>query len=76
MLNGDIVKRLETEEHSSSNGSVEEMPRRRKTRKPTKKKIYNPWTRTWYSIRQRSTVKGKRGTIKGKLKRPKKKRGS
>ena len=33
-----------------------------------KKRIYNPTTKTHYSIRQRSTKKGKAGTIKGKWK--------
>ena len=30
MLNCDTARRLETEEHSSSNGSVEEMPKKKK----------------------------------------------
>ena len=33
-----------------------------------KKRIYNPVTGTYYEIRQRSTVRGEKGTIKGKWK--------
>jgi len=42
--------------------------------KKSRKRIYNPWTKTFYSIRQRSSVRGKKGTIKGKWKPPKKKK--
>lgn len=45
----------------------EKMPKKRK------KRIYNPKTKTYYAIRQRSSKKGKKGTIKGKWK-PSKKR--
>lgn len=44
--------------------------------KTKRKRIYNPWTRTYYSVRQRSSVKGKKGTIKGKWKSPTKKKRS
>ena len=40
--------------------------------KKTKKRIYNPTTKTYYSIRLRSSKLGKKGTIKGKWKPPKK----
>ena len=33
-----------------------------------RKRIYNPVTKTYYSLRTRSTSKGKKGTIKGKSK--------
>ncbi len=36
---------------------------------PIRKTIYNPATKTRYSIRQRSTVAGRKGTIKGKFSR-------
>jgi len=54
------------------NVSVKEMPK--KPGSKTRKRIYNPWTRSYYAIRQRSSVKGARGTIKGKWKPPKKKK--
>jgi hypothetical protein len=38
------------------------------------KRIYNPVTGTYYSVRQRSTSSGNKGSIKGKWKQPKKKR--
>ena len=44
------------------------MPKRKK------KRIYNPYTKTYYSIRLRSSKKGKKGTIKGKWKPPKQKK--
>ncbi len=44
--------------------------------KKTKKRIYNPWTKSYYSISQRSSVKGKKGTIKGKWTPPAKKKRS
>lgn len=47
------------------------MSRRRRERKTGKTRIYNPKTRSYYSIRVRSTKKGTKGTIKGKWK-PKK----
>lgn len=34
-----------------------------------KKQIYNPVTDTYYEIKQRSTKRGKKGTIIGKWKR-------
>lgn len=40
-----------------------------------KKTIYNPHTGVRYQIRQRSTVAGAKGTIKGKYRRPQKKKG-
>lgn len=42
--------------------------------KGKKKRIRNPKTRRYYRIRQRSSTKGKRGTIMGKWKPTKKKR--
>jgi len=39
-----------------------------------KRRIYNPKTKTYYVLRQRSTSKGKKGTIMGKWKPPKKKK--
>ena len=38
----------------------------------TKKRIYNPVTRKYYAIRQRTTKSGKKGQIKGLWKPPKK----
>lgn len=46
-------------------GSVEVMPRKR---------IYNPKTGRYYSIRQRSTKKGKKGEILGLWEPPTKKK--
>lgn len=43
------------------------------SRKKKKKRIYNPVTGTYYRIRQRSSNKGRRGTIIGKWKPPTKK---
>lgn len=40
--------------------------------KMPKKRIYNPKTKKYYSIRQKTTSKGKKGTIKGEWK-PKRK---
>jgi hypothetical protein len=38
MLNGDTIERLKTEKIDSSNGSVEEMPKKKKTTRKTTKK--------------------------------------
>lgn len=39
----------------------------------TKKRIYNPITKSYYQIRVRSTSVGEKGTIIGKWRPPKKK---
>lgn len=45
-------------------------PKKGKSNMPQpKKRIYNPVTETYYEIRQRSTSRGNKGTIKGKYKR-------
>jgi hypothetical protein len=54
--------------HLLSVRSSREMPRKRKS-------IYNPRTGVYYSIRQRSTSAGRRGSIKGKRSRRRKKKG-
>ncbi len=38
-----------------------------------KKRIWNPLTKSWYTIRQRSTVKGGKGTISG-IEKPQKRK--
>ena len=80
MINGKIanntVEGLETKEvvfeKSELEVKEEEMPRRRK--KPTRKRIRNPKTGRYYQIRQRSSSKGRRGTIMGTWSPPAKKR--
>ena len=36
-----------------------------------KKRVYNPYTKKYYELRQRTTEKGKKGQIKGLWKQPK-----
>jgi hypothetical protein len=60
---GEKVINPENDSLSSGEG---EMP------KEQRKRIYNPWTETYYSVRQRSSARGKAGTIKGKWEPPKK----
>jgi len=57
----------EKTESNAIDGSVEEMTRK-------KKRIYNPKTGRYYQIRQRSSSKGRRGTIMGTWSPPAKKR--
>lgn len=44
------------------------MPKRTRKKTVGKSRIYNPRTKTYYSIRKRSTKKGQKGTIQGKWK--------
>jgi hypothetical protein len=62
------VKIIINSENANIENEEEELTKERR------KRIYNPWTETYYSVRQRSSVKGKAGTIKGKWKPPKKRK--
>jgi len=64
MLNGDISRRLNTEETNSSSGSDEEMPRKKKVRVKSYKRCAPGGTRRTVTVRGYSRSSRRKGVKK------------